>query len=298
MVCPVIFVHGGAGSIPDNLVEGYRIGCHRAATSGFNVLAKGGSAEDAVEAAIRVMEDDPVFDAGRGSFLNQDGHVELDAAFMEGAELEAGSVAVIKDIANPISLARLVMMSEHVFLAGEGAVRFALQHDMQRCDPAQLIVQRELEAWRAFRDEKATTPSSRVGDTVGTIALDTTGHLAAGNSTGGIQYKFPGRVGDVPCFGAGLYADDSLGAAISTGQGEAILRIVMAHRAVSHLAACHDPQEAAQEAIAFLAERVRGHAGILLVNPQGRMGCAFNTTRMVRAWSQQGRIFAAVEPAE
>lgn len=286
---PVIAIHGGAGDIPDSLVAGHEQGVRRAAEIGLEILQSLGSAEDAVEAAIRFLEDDETFDAGRGSFLNRDGEIELDASFMEGRSLDAGAIAGVRDIANPISLARLIMNSEQVLFVGEGASRFAEQHGMQRCTHERLLVAREYELWEKLR-------GAVKGDTVGAVALDHSGHLAAGTSTGGRPFKLPGRVGDVPCIGAGLYADDELGATSSTGEGELIIRVVMAKWAVDHLAGGRIPQQVAQEAIQNLYTRVKGEGGLILIDRLGRVGCCFNTRRMSRAWSVGAEIFARVEP--
>lgn len=298
MLRPVIVVHGGAWNIPDALVEGHIDGCRQAAEEGWRVLSAGGTAEDAVEAAIRTMEDDSVFDAGRGSHLNLDGVVELDAALMEGRGLAAGAVAGVCDIANPIALARRVMDSDQVLLIGEGASRFAEECGMARCRAERLVVPRELEAWRDYVASGERRDPWGHSDTVGAVAVDATGHLAAGTSTGGTPFKVPGRVGDVPCVGAGLYAEDALGAASSTGEGEAILRVVMAKRALDHLAGDRHPHEAACEAIAHLWSRVGGHAGLILLDRRGRMGVAFNTARMARAWCDGDSLVALVEPGE
>ncbi|NLV73459.1 MAG: hypothetical protein GXY52_02070 [Chloroflexi bacterium] len=286
---PVIVVHGGAGDILDELVKGHLTGVRVAADLGYRILTQGGSAEDAVEAAIRSMEDDETFDAGRGSFLNQDGDVELDASFMEGAQLQAGAVAGVRDIANPISLARLVMDSPLVFLVGEGASRFAESHGMSRCTPARLLVPRELAYWELKR-------KARLGDTVGAVALDCTGHLAAGTSTGGRPMKVPGRVGDVPCIGAGLYADDTLGATSSTGAGEEIMRVVMAKYAVDRLEGGRHPQQAADDTIRYLQTKVNGSGGLILLDRQGRFGVSMNTRRMSRAWRSDALSGEAIEP--
>jgi L-asparaginase / beta-aspartyl-peptidase len=288
---PVIAIHGGAGDIPDSLVAGHEQGVRRAADIGLEILQRRGSAEDAVEAAIRYLEDDETFDAGRGSFLNQDGEIELDASFMEGHALEAGAIAGVRDIANPISLARLVMNSEQVFYVGEGASRFAEQHGMQRCTRERLLVPRELALWEELK-------GAVKGDTVGAVALDYRGHLAAGTSTGGRPFKPAGRVGDVPCIGAGLYADDQLGATSSTGEGEFIIRVVMAKWAVDHLAGGRDPQWVTREAIQHLYDRVKGEGGLIMIDRLGRVGCCFNTRRMSRAWSVGTQIIAQVEPLE
>lgn len=289
---PQLIIHGGAGDIPDSLLEPFRRGCRHAVEVGYHILKRGGCAEDAVEAAIRAMEDDETFDAGKGSHLNQEGVVSMDAGFMEGAHLNVGAVAGLRDIANPIVVARRIMESEHTFLIGEGAARFAEAHGIPRCDPRTLIVPREHEEWLALR--QALRRAAPYGDTVGAIARDAQGHLAAGVSTGGRKFAVPGRVGDVPCVGSGFYADDAVGAAVSTGEGEQIVRIVMAKRAVDNLASGMHPQEAAEEVIAYLAKRVQGRAGIIVMDRLGRMGCAYNTFRMGRAWWEGGRIIVRV----
>jgi len=293
---PVIVVHGGAWAIPDDLVEAHHHGCCRAVEAGLAVLTRGGSAEDAVEAAVRVMEDDETHDAGRGSFLNRDGIVELDAAMMEGAGLNVGAVAGVSDIANPITLARRVMESEHAFIIGEGASCYAEAHGMARCGQDRLVVPRELDAWRRYQETNRMGETWGSSDTVGAIARDVRGHIVAGVSTGGRPLKLPGRVGDVPCAGCGYYADDELGAAVSTGEGEAILRVVMAKRAVDGLVDTRAPNEVARVTIDYLARRVGGRAGVIILDAQGRVGCAFNTARMARAWSQGDEIISRVDP--
>jgi len=291
-----IIVHGGAGNIPDELVGAYRAGCARAAEAGWRILRAGGSAEDAVEAAIRLMEDDEAFDAGRGSVLNTDGEVEMDAAIMEGRDLNVGAVAGVRDIANPITLARRVLESEHVLLIGEGASRYAVERGLARCDPAGLIVPRERERLARYLAERGAPPAGAAGhDTVGAAALDAQGRLAAGVSTGGRAFKRPGRVGDAPCVGCGLYADDALGAAVSTGEGEAIIRAVLAKRAVDALAGGGSPDLVARVVIEHLHRRTAGHAGIIILDKRGRVGCHFNTARMARAWNEDDAIIAQVD---
>lgn len=291
---PRIIVHGGAWAIPDELVEAHREGCRRAVEVGLAAFARGGDAADAVEAAVRVMEDDEIFDAGRGSFLNLDGVVELDAGFMEGTCLNVGAVAGVRDIANPITLARRVMEGEHVFIIGEGASRYAETHGMARCDQARLVVPRELATWHRYQETRDLGEPWGARDTVGAIARDAAGHIVAGVSTGGRPLKLPGRVGDVPCAGCGFYADDAVGAAVSTGEGEAILRIVMAKRAVDQLAEGGVPDDVARATIDYLSRRVQGRAGVILLDAQGRVGSAFSTGRMARAWNDGSTIISRV----
>jgi len=293
MTQPALIVHGGAGPIPSDQVEGYRLGCQRAAEEGWRILQAGGTAEDAVEAAVRLLEDDPVFDAGRGSFLNQDGIVELDAAFMEGRGLNLGAVAGVHDIANPITLSRRVMESPHAFLVGDGASRFGEAHGLTRCERDRLITARELASYQSLQ-RSAAQPEPSVSDTVGAIARDATGHLAAGVSTGGMPFKIPGRVGDVPCVGAGFYVDDEIGGAVSTGEGESIMRVLMASTAVDMLLAESVSQEAARIAVDYMRERTGGHAGLIILGAEGQPSYWFSTVRMAVAWIEDGEVVSMV----
>jgi beta-aspartyl-peptidase (threonine type) len=257
-------------------------------------LCDGATAEIAVESAIRLLEDDEHFDAGRGSHLKLDGAVELDAGFMEGAQLRLGAVAGVRDILNPISLARLLMDDpDYAFLIGEGASRYAEAHGMSRCDPRDLVVEREVRAWQMYLAKKA--PAAPGGDTVGAIALDRTGHIAVGVSTGGRQFAMPGRVGDVPCVGSGFYADDAIGAAACTGVGEQIMRLVLAKHVVDTLARGRSPTAASQAAIEHLARRVDGRAGVIGLDRHGRTGWAYNTLRMARAWFDGHAVVSLVD---
>ncbi len=281
---PAIIVHGGAGTIPDEEHNAYRQGGRRAAEAGWAVLAAGGPAVDAVEAAIVVMEDDEAFDAGRGSVLNADGQVEMDAGFMNGADLRVGAVAGVQFIKNPIRVARAVMEKcEHVLLIAEGAQRFAQKIGLPPCDYRDLAVPREIERWQAFLRGEGYNPD-RPEDTVGCVALDEAGHVAAGTSTGGTAHKLPGRVGDVPMVGCGFYADDELGAASSTGWGESIAKVILARLALHHMQQLGDPQAAVRAAIQVLAGKVKGRAGIILLSPDGRPGWHHNTPHMAYAY--------------
>lgn len=310
---PVLAVHGGAWNIPDDLVDAHAAGCRAALEAGWAVLTAGGPAADAVVAAIRVLEDDPTFDAGIGSFLNAEGVVELDAGIMAGDGLHVGAVAAVRDVRHPIELARAVLFSPHVLLVAEGASRFAEAAGIPRCDPAELIIPRERTLWERIRagetdlvrtqfgaaDTARRPPMSKgAADTVGAVARDAAGHLAAGVSTGGSLYKHPGRVGDVAVPGAGFYADDTLGAAACTGHGERALRTVWAKWAVDRLAGGQDPQAVAEAAVRYLLDRVDGRAGLIILDPQGRVGCAFSTPRMARGWIRQGEAFVAIDPVD
>ena len=255
---------------------------------GFEILLTGGSALDAVQKAVEFLESDPTFNAGRGSVLNARGEIELDAAIMEGSELKAGSVAGVSRILHPVALAREILdSSKHVMLSGGGALEFARGRRIPFCDPEELIVERERERYLRAR-RIAASPESPPSETVGAVACDSRGKVAVASSTGGTFLKLPGRIGDSPVIGAGLYADDRKGAAASTGLGEAILRTVMAYRAVEALTTGIGPSEAAQQTIATLESRTGGQGGIVLVDPKGELGYAFNTPHMAHAYLTDG----------
>jgi L-asparaginase / beta-aspartyl-peptidase len=287
-VKPSIIVHGGAWDIPADLQQAHRQGTCHAVELGWEVLAKGGSALDAVEAAIVAMEDDETFDAGRGSFLNADGQVELDAGFMDGATLQVGAVAGVQFIQNPIRLARAVMeKSEHVLLVAQGAQRFAHKMGFPPCELTDLAVPREFERWQRLLYDRTYTARqafAQAADTVGCVALDRAGHIAAGTSTGGTPNKMPGRVGDVPMVGCGFYADDEIGGASCTGWGEAIAKVILARLALHALQERGDPHAAAQAAIQVLAQKVNGLGGVILLSPDGRPGWYCNTLQMAYAY--------------
>jgi beta-aspartyl-peptidase (threonine type) len=296
---PVLLIHGGAWAMPDDVVEVHERGIAAALNAGWSALSAGGSAVDAVEAAVTVMEDDDTFDAGRGSFLTRDGRVQLDALLMNGADLRTGGVACVERLRNPIQAARLVLeRSPHVYFVGQGAEIFALQNGMPLVANAELIVPRERERLAAFQKAEAagehdTTFSGKPGeavppsakeshDTVGAVALDAHGNIAAGTSTGGTLSKAPGRVGDSSLIGCGCYADNQSAAVSLTGWGEPIMKLVLGKWAVDRVAGGDSPQDAATAAIDYLYARLGGHGGIILLGPDGQIGLAHNTPRM--AW--------------
>jgi beta-aspartyl-peptidase (threonine type) len=290
---PVLLIHGGAWAMPDDAVVAHENGIATALAAGYALLEKGASAVDAVEAAVAVMEDDDTFDAGRGSFLTQDGRVQLDALLMNGANLRTGGVACVERLRNPIRAARLVLdHSPHVYFVGTGAERFARQHGMALVDNTELIVPRERERLMAFQkaELEGATDTTFSGpldshDTVGAVALDADGNIAAGTSTGGTLSKAPGRVGDSSLIGCGCYADNLSAAVSLTGWGEPIMKLVLGKWAVDRVAWGASPQEAAHAAIDYLFARLGGHGGIILLGPDGRVGLAHNTPRM--AWGLQ-----------
>ncbi len=282
---PSIIVHGGAWDIPDELVEAHLKGCEAAAEKGYNELVGGESAVQAVVEAVAVMEDDPVFDAGVGSFLNQSGQVELDAIVMEGGSLRSGAVAALQHMRNPIRVARKVLEDTSVSLfAGEGALRFAVEMGFEQCTERDLLVGRQLEDYREFvRTGVLRTREFFEGgcDTVGACAIDTEGRVASATSTGGIPRKPAGRVGDSPLVGCGAYADDQVGAASATGWGERIMAVLLAKTAVDALRRLHgDPAEACREAVAAMKSRVDGLGGIVMIDSRGTVGYHHNTPRM------------------
>lgn len=273
--------------MPDALLAAHRDGCREAALRAWKVLTQVGSALDAVEAAVTYLENDPTFDAGTGSFLNLDGQVELDAGVMDGSTLAAGAVAAVHRVRNPIVLARRVMESEHVLIVGPGAARFAEKSGISLCDESDLVIERERQLWERIRatgaDPDAVVFGKETLSTVGAVALDSAGHIAAATSTGGSLNKWPGRVGDVPLVGSGFYATPD-GGASCTGRGEDIMRVTMAKHAVDLIQGGMSAPEAAAETIRFLGERVNGIAGIILLDREGRVGHAHSTKRMARAF--------------
>jgi L-asparaginase / beta-aspartyl-peptidase len=286
-----LIVHGGAWDIPDDTVEAHRSGVARALETGWKILSGGGSADDAVEQTIRSLEDDPTFDAGRGSFVNALGEIELDASIMNGSSFICGAVSAVQNIRNPITLARLVMeKSEHVLLTGIGAVRFAKENGILQCKPDELLVGRELQRWKELHKRKSFSTKEPFknklpSDTVGAVAFDTNGIIVAGTSTGGTPNKYPGRVGDSPLIGCGTYADSSVGGVSCTGWGEAIIKVVLAKTVVDQMEINGlDPEVAAKAGIDRLQKKADGYGGVIVLNSKGKPGIAFNTPRMARAY--------------
>jgi L-asparaginase / beta-aspartyl-peptidase len=284
---PVLVVHGGAWDIPADQLEAHARGVARAAEAGYALLRQGATALDAVETAVSMLEDDETFDAGRGSFLTSDGRVQMDALLMDGATLRAGAVACVERLRNPIRAARLVLeKSPHVYLIGSGAESFAHSHGMPLIENSELILDRERERLKMAqaRARAGLADSTFAGDhdTVGAVAVDAAGDLAAATSTGGTLNKTPGRVGDSSLIGCGGYADNRNAAASLTGWGEPIMKLVLGKWAVDRTTQL-GPEQAAQDAIAYLHARLQGHGGIILLAPDGRYGIAHNTPRM--AWA-------------
>jgi beta-aspartyl-peptidase (threonine type) len=300
---PVLLLHGGAWDIPSDQLDAHKRGVSRAARVGYDLLREGASSLDAVEAAVTVLEDDETFDAGRGSFLTSDGRVQLDALMMDGATLRAGAVACVERLRNPIQAARLVLeRSPHVYFVGAGAEEFARQHGITLIDNRELVIDRERERLedaqvRARAGIEDQTFGGNQHDTVGAVALDLAGNLAAATSTGGTLNKTPGRVGDSSVIGSGGYADNRSAAASLTGWGEPIMKLVLAKWAVDRVPLL-GPEQAAEDAIAYLYSRLAGHGGMVLLAPDGRYGIAHNTPRMAWAVCNRKGLRAGTSVAE
>ncbi len=295
-----ILVHGGAGTASPDRVEMLHAGCKEAASVGWRILEAGGSALDAVEAAVRTLEDNPNFNAGTGACLNTEGNIELDAGMMDGQALAVGAVAGIELIKNPISLARKVLESRHVLLVGRGAVDFAREQGIPQCEFEDLLTERQFEIWKSLqavnegaepryhrREVRSVTHREEKHGTVGAVALDMSNRLAAATSTGGIYNKYPGRVGDSPLVGCGFYADEQ--AAIScTGDGEDFVRLLLAKRTADFVARGATAREAAEAAIALLGEKATGTGGLIVVDRLGNLGFAWNSQNMSHAYMFEG----------
>jgi len=302
-----IIVHGGAWDIPQNAHETHKSGCLKAADLGYRLLADGGSALDAVEAAVRSMEEDPTFDAGKGSFLNSEAEVEMDAMIMEGGDLDFGSVAAVQSIRHPMTLARKVMeLSPHCMIVGEGALKFARHVGMDTVTTAELLTERELERWKKIKAERKyeqrrifegePKPSEKRG-TVGAVALDKNGLIAAATSTGGTPNKLPGRVGDSPVVGCGTYADNGSAGVSATGLGESLMKVVPARRVCEDVERGMNPMDAASETIKHLGKRVDGLGGVIVLDRNGRIGYSFNTPHMACAYIDvEGKKTVFVRP--
>jgi beta-aspartyl-peptidase (threonine type) len=292
---PTLAVHGGAGhSVAGDpgADAAHLAGVRRAAEEGFALLSAGGSALDAVELAVRILEDDPTYNAGTGACLTAAGDVELDAAIMDGATLACGAVGAVRDVRNPVTLARRVMeRSGHVLLVGEGASLFAREVGIPAVENAALVTPRQRARWEAA---VRCAPGKGHG-TVGAVARDARGHLAAATSTGGTWMKRTGRLGDTPLVGCGTYADDRLAAVSCTGHGERIIQLTLARHAADLDGRGATAEAAAREAVRVLGARLGGDGGVIVVGPTGEPGLAFDTEAMSRAWTDEaGAVHAAL----
>ncbi len=296
-------IHGGAGTIersemtPENEAA-HRAGLEQSLKAGYAVLARGGSSLDAVEAAIRVLEDNPLFNAGKGAVFTHEGTNELDASIMDGRTLNAGAVADLQHIRNPISLARMVMEeSPHVMLVGDGAEAFAKKMGMPFVDQKYFYTD---ERWQSLQKERAKTSPAPTSDkdrhgTVGAVALDKAGNLVAGTSTGGTTNKQVGRVGDSPIIGAGTYADNRTCAVSCTGDGEYFIRSVVAHDISAMMEYKGMPVRAAAQAALDKAGRLGGTGGLIAIDKQGNFAMPFNTSGMYRGRvGEDGKVIVEI----
>src|ERR1700730_5769409 len=271
------------------MVEAHLNGVRNAAAAGWRALDHGGSALDAVEEAVVVLEDDETFDAGRGSFLNRDSKVQLDAFIMDGATRRGGGVGCVERLRNPVRAARKILSdSPHVYFVAEGAERFAAEHGIALCRNEDRVIPREVERWCAYQAQAAAGGNDLFAptishDTVGAVALDREGNIAAATSTGGTLNKASGRLGDSSLIGCGCYADNRTAAVSTTGWGEPIMKLVLAKWAADRVASGSAPEWVAAEAINYLKDRLNGHGGMILLDARGRLGIAHNTPRM--AWA-------------
>jgi L-asparaginase / beta-aspartyl-peptidase len=285
-----LLVHAGAGAYPPEYMGPAQKGCREGVLVGWRVLQNTGSALDAVEAAVQVLEDNPLYNAGTGSSLTREGKIEMDAGIMDGATLQVGAVAGVELIKNPIKVARKVLESPHVMLIGHGAQEFALERGMSLCTREDLLTRQVYERWQEQHATEVQQMEWKYG-TVGAVAVDSAGRLAAATSTGGLMNKYPGRVGDSPLVGCGFYADEY--AAVScTGIGEDFVRLLIARRAAEYVAQGHTAQRAADEVMNLLAKLTGGTGALIVIDAQGCVGTAkvsrhmpyaFFSGRMVKA---------------
>lgn len=296
-----IAIHGGAGTIlksamTDDKEAAYTSVLNQALTAAENLLKKSGSAIDAVEKAVTILEDSDLFNAGRGAVFTHASTHELDASIMDGRDRKAGAVAGVKRIKNPISLCRTIMdQSEHVFLMAEGAEAFAEEHGMELVDPAYFSTEFRKAQLLSIRDSGKTQLDHSVEDlkkfgTVGAVALDLHGNLAAATSTGGITNKRYGRIGDTPVIGAGTYAENGVCAISSTGYGEYYLRCVAAYEVAALMKyGGLGLEEATKKVIHEIIPKMGGDGGLIGVDSCGNIATPFNTEGMYRAWAKSGQ---------
>lgn len=296
-VLPKILIHGGAGAWTNREPGAVVAGVHAAALRGWEILRNGGSALDAVEAAVILLEDDPLFDAGVGSFVNDQGEVEMDALIATGGSIRFGAVASVRRIKHPISLARLVMeKTSHCFFVGDGAEELAVSLGIVLVPNIEFITEAEFALYQARRGNNQPREGLGTG-TVGAVAIDAQKNLASATSTGGVPDKKKGRVGDTPIFGAGGYADNRFGAASATGKGENIMRFLLCKDVIDRIASGAKAQAAASAALDMMREHLsEPDAGVIVVDAQGHLGAAHTTRAMPVAWvDSEGNIHAQME---
>ncbi len=295
----VLVIHGGAGVAPRAKMTAekekeYRADLERALRAGHEVLQKNGTSLDAVEAAIRVLEDSPLFNAGKGAVFTREGRNELDASIMDGKTKKAGAVAGVTRVKNPIAAARAVMeKSEHVLMIGDGADRFAISQGVTEVNPLYFWTPHR---WQQMLDARDKEPARHDGGTVGAVAVDHAGNLAAGTSTGGMNCKRPGRVGDSPIIGAGTYADNKTCAVSCTGHGEVFIQYAVAHDIVARMRYKNlGLPEAVAETFADLPKEEGGVGGLIALDRDGNFVMPFNTNGMHRGYvTAEGKTVVAI----
>ncbi len=292
-------VHGGAGTIARGQANAapYHAGLRAALAAGEAVLAQGGRALDAVVAAVQALEDEPLFNAGRGSVYTSAAQHEMDAAVMDGSTLAAGAVAGVRTVRNPVQLARTVMGSKFVLLSGDGAEQFARAHGFEAMPPGYFHTDHRLaqlhhlqnEASAAMQmDHAAPLDETRKFGTVGAVALDSAGHLASAVSTGGMTNKHPGRIGDSPLVGAGIYANDRSCAVSATGTGEFFIRACVAHDIHARMAYAGASLPAASQAALAAMAHLGGEGGVVAIDWQGNIALPYTSAGMYRGWVRAG----------
>lgn len=288
-----IVVHGGASSMTPVLRNNFKeteAGLAQATNAAYKILSKGGSALDAAEQAVILLEDNPLFNAGRGSALNSKGEVEMDAAIMNGKNLKAGAVSMVRSVRNPISLARLVMnKTRHIFLSGYGALELAKNHEIYLETDSYFITEHQQKEFKRLSKHETVQQimEKRIYGTVGAVALDKRGNIAAATSTGGTNNCLPGRIGDSCVIGGGCYANNNSCAVSGTGEGEYLIRGVVAHT-ISMMVEQNMSLQDACDYVIHTRNKNAGDIGVVAVNPNGDIGMAFNTKLMKRAWRISG----------
>lgn len=292
----VIVVHGGAGNMnPDRFTpereQAYKDKLEEALRAGAAILEAGGEALDAVETAVIIMEDSPLFNAGKGAVFNADGKNEMDASVMEGKNLNAGAVAGVTTIKNPILAARLVMEeSPHVMLVKDGAEKYAAEHDLELVDPSYFYTESRWKSLQNAKEREAGNKRDKTkkSGTVGCVALDKNGNLAAGTSTGGMTNKKYGRVGDSPIIGAGTYADNNVCAVSATGHGEYFIRNVVAYDIAARVKYLNESLESAASDVIGHLKELDANGGVISLDKNGNVAMPFNTTGMFRGVMKPG----------
>ncbi|MBD0352896.1 MAG: isoaspartyl peptidase/L-asparaginase [Flavisolibacter sp.] len=292
-----IVVHGGAGPDSDYIkknIEGYKKGLEEAVNTAYTILEEGGHALDAVEAAVNYLEDNPLFNAGKGSALNENAEVEMDASIMNGQDRKCGAVAIVRHVKNPVTLARAVMeKTKHIYLGDMGALEFARQIHIEMRPDSYFVTEHNYETFEEAAKEEQRDPKEaaetqlrrKEHGTVGAVALDKNGNLAAATSTGGIENKKASRIGDSSIIGIGSYADNKVCAVSTTGDGE----VLMEHITAFHIAALIEYKGlSVKDASHFLIHEkckdVKGDMGVIAIDPQGNVALEFNSERMHRSW--------------